>query len=57
VNFPHTLLEFQAYSPTAGVLSTDNMPAWDIAATLTPSQIVNFNFYIQVERDAAISNF
>jgi hypothetical protein len=44
-------------SPTATVLSTDNVPAWDIAATLTPSQIVNFKFYIEVERDAAISSF
>jgi hypothetical protein len=44
-------------SPTAYVLSTDDVPAWDIAATLAPSQTVNFKFYIQVERDAQIYSF
>jgi len=45
------------YSPTATVLSTDSVPAWDIAATLTPSQVVSFKFYIQVERDNQIAAF
>ncbi len=30
---------------------------WDIATTLAPSQIANFRFYIEVERDVAISSF
>lgn len=45
------------YSPTATVLSTDNVPAWDIAETMAPSDVVNFKIYLQVERDAQISSF
>jgi hypothetical protein len=45
------------YSPTATVLSTDDVPAWDIAATMAPSDVVNFKVYIQVERDPQIAAF
>jgi len=45
------------YSPTATVLSTDNVPAWDIAATMAPSDVVDFKIYLQVERDAQIYSF
>jgi hypothetical protein len=45
------------YSPTATVLSTDDVPAWDIAATMAPSDVVNFKIYIQVERDNQIASF
>ena len=39
------------------MLSTDDVPAWDIAATMAPSDVVNFKIYIQVERDPQIASF